>query len=100
MKLPKANQHTCKGDNVTPAQKGNSKSYTLSRLERDRPDLFERVCGGELSANAAAIEAGFRKVKTRVQKIVALLDKCSDEEWNEVVKWMNNRMDQQKKPHC
>ena len=30
---------------------GNSKSYTVSRLKRDRPDLFERVVAGELSAN-------------------------------------------------
>ena len=46
------------------SEQGTSKSYTLSRLERDHPELFEAVCNGELSANAAAIQAGFRKVKT------------------------------------
>ena len=38
-------------------------TYTLRRLDRDHPELFGRVKAGELSANAAAIEAGFR-VKT------------------------------------
>jgi hypothetical protein len=50
-------------DNVINAlsSQGNSKSYTVSRLKRDRPDLFERVVAGELSANRAAIEAGYRQ---------------------------------------
>lgn len=38
-------------------------AYTLRRLKRDSPKLFEKVVSGELSANAAAIKAGFR-VKT------------------------------------
>lgn len=37
------------------------KAYTLSRLQRESPELFQQVCDGELSANAAAIQAGFRK---------------------------------------
>jgi hypothetical protein len=40
---------------------GNSALYTLKRLKRERPDLFQQVLGGRLSANEAAIEAGFRK---------------------------------------
>jgi hypothetical protein len=40
---------------------GNSRVFALERLSRQRPDLFRRVEKGELSANAAAIEAGFRK---------------------------------------
>lgn len=39
---------------------GTTRSYTLSRLKREEPQLFERVKNGELTANAAAIEAGFR----------------------------------------
>jgi len=39
---------------------GNSESAALRRLRKDRPDLLERVLRGELSANAAAVEAGFR----------------------------------------
>jgi hypothetical protein len=33
----------------------------VARLNRDHPDLAEQVNSGERSANAAAIEAGFRK---------------------------------------
>ena len=53
------------GDNVTEVEpsSGNSLSYTLDRLKREAPELFQRVVAKELSANAAAIEAGFR-VKT------------------------------------
>ena len=39
---------------------GTDRRSTLARLRRDRPDLAEQVERGELSANAAAIEAGFR----------------------------------------
>jgi hypothetical protein len=39
---------------------GTNDNYTVRRLKRDRPDLAEMVLDGELSANAAAIEAGFR----------------------------------------
>ena len=54
-------------DNVITSEKpvqGNSKAYTLDRLDRERPDLLAKVGKGELSANAAAIEAGFRKPPT------------------------------------
>ena len=46
--------------------RGNSLPYVLRRLQRDHPALAERVVKGELSANAAAIEAGFRKRTIRV----------------------------------
>jgi len=54
-----------KGNNITfiPTQdneRGTSRDYTVRRLKRDRPDLAEMVIGGAMSANAAAIEAGFR----------------------------------------
>jgi len=39
----------------------NDLASTVARLKRDNPALAERVIRGELSANAAAIEAGFRK---------------------------------------
>jgi hypothetical protein len=50
-----------RGDNITSGARGTSPTYALRRLKRDRPDLAERVVNGELSANSAAIEAGFRK---------------------------------------
>ena len=86
MKLPHANQHTRSSDNITEAERvtGTSRSYTLSRLQRVRPDLFKRVTQGELSANAAAIQAGFRKVKSPAEQAIAWLKKCSHAELLEV----------------
>jgi hypothetical protein len=46
---------------------GNSAAAALRRLERQRPDLLDRVLAGELSAHAAMIEAGFRKRSERLQ---------------------------------
>ena len=44
-------------------QQGTSADYTIRRLKRDAPDLAEQVIRGELTPNAAAIVAGFRKRK-------------------------------------
>jgi hypothetical protein len=49
-----------RSDNITSLERGTSEAYTIRRLRRDRPDLAERVEHDGLSANAAAIEAGFR----------------------------------------
>lgn len=54
------------GNNITSLKQpnritGTSKAYTLSRLEREAPELFKDVCDGKTTANAAAIEAGFRQ---------------------------------------
>jgi hypothetical protein len=49
-------------DNVSRLKYGNSRAYVLARLERDGfGELLAKVQNGELSANAAAIEVGFRK---------------------------------------
>ena len=68
-----------KADNISldsdlftkPAKKkadaGTSRAYTLVRLKNERPDLFDRVVAKELTANAAAIEAGWRKVPTAME---------------------------------
>jgi hypothetical protein len=48
-------------NNVTEARRGNSRSGTLDRLHREHRKLYDQVIAGELTANAAAIEAGFRK---------------------------------------
>jgi hypothetical protein len=53
----------------------------LARLRKERLDLFERVDAGELSANAAAIEAGWRKPpQTPLQKLQAAWAKATEEE--------------------
>jgi hypothetical protein len=47
-------------DNINSNDGGTSESYALRRLKRDHPELAEKVVADEMSANAAAIEAGFR----------------------------------------
>lgn len=49
--------------------RGTTKAYLLERLKRERPDLFERVAAGELSAHAAAKLAGWIKDKTPLEKL-------------------------------
>jgi hypothetical protein len=49
------------GDNITISGRGTNKAYTVSRLRREAPALYEDVKAGNLTANAAAIQAGFRK---------------------------------------
>ena len=50
-----------KNDNISnESGQGTSKDYTLDRLAREAPELYKQVVADEISANAAAIEAGFR----------------------------------------
>ena len=73
-----ANQHSGNANNVSNSTKqdlfaeqesspkrktehGNRKDYTLSRLKREAPALFEEVKAGRMTANAAAVKAGFRR---------------------------------------
>jgi hypothetical protein len=53
---------------IIKSAQGTSRAYTLDRLKRERPDLFDKVKAGKLSANAAAIEAGFRKQTTKFER--------------------------------
>lgn len=51
---------TDNADNVRNKAFGNDPDYALRRLKRDNPELASRVLRGEISAHAAAVEAGFR----------------------------------------
>ena len=51
---------------VNTPEYGNSLSYTLRRLKQDHPELYQRVVAGDLSANAAAREAGIRRPTTNI----------------------------------
>jgi hypothetical protein len=57
---------------------GSTRAYILARLDRDgHAELAAKVRAGTLSANKAAIEAGYRKQLTpleRIQKLWATLD--------------------------
>jgi hypothetical protein len=69
---------TDNSDNITiKPKRGTSRAYTLARLKREKSDLYERVKAKELSANAAAIEAGWRTEKSPAQKIMKLLPKVT-----------------------
>lgn len=60
--------HASDNDNVMiNAGQGNARAYTLDRLSRERPDLYQQVVDKELTANAAAIEAGWRKRKIQLE---------------------------------
>lgn len=67
-------------DNIRTTEYGTSLGYILRRLKKERPDLHARVCAGELSANAAAIEVGFRKIATPLAIIDRQLQKLTAEE--------------------
>jgi hypothetical protein len=56
-------------DNIndsTERPTGTSKDATLRRLRKDHPEQYQRVLNGELSANKAAIEAGFRRPTVQI----------------------------------
>ncbi len=65
---------------------GTTRSYTLSRLQRQAPELFKRVCDGEMSANAAAIEAGFRKKDTPLDLLHRAWKKATAKEKRQFLK--------------
>jgi hypothetical protein len=78
-------------DNVSNKQAtddghGNSRAYTLDRLKRETPELFKSVVAGELSANAAAIKAGFRqRPGTPFERVVKLWPKLTPDERQQVL---------------
>jgi hypothetical protein len=49
-----------------PVDKRNSAVKLVARLKRDDPELAERVVKGELTANAAARQKGWRKPRILV----------------------------------
>lgn len=61
---------------------GNSETYALRKLRKDRPDLHERVLEDEISPHAAMIEAGFRQrtitVPSDVRKAARTLSRHFD----------------------
>ena len=50
----------------TPAPTGTSRDATIRRLREHHPELHAKVMAKDLSANAAAIEAGIRKRQIQV----------------------------------
>jgi len=65
-------------DNVRKSSGGNDTTYALRRLARDKPELLDKIEAGELSVNAAAIQAGIRKKPTPEDQCLRAFRKCSD----------------------
>jgi hypothetical protein len=87
-----SNQHVrANSDNVTISsnERGNGKAYTLRRLKSERPDLFELVVKGELTTNAAAIAAGWRKKRTQLENLQNAWEKASEEDRLAFLRWAN-----------
>ena len=63
---------------------GTSRPYALRKLHKEEPELHAKVISGELSANAAMIEAGFRKKTATVvlesDKVIDFIHKHFDQE--------------------
>lgn len=72
------NQHSEGSNNITTLR-GTDRTYTLSRLKREAPALYQKVLDKKLSPNAAAIQAGFRiktiSVPLDAQRAVSILRK-------------------------
>jgi hypothetical protein len=68
---------------------GNGRDYTLLRLDRERPDIAADVRQGKISANAAAIAAGFRRKSTPFEQIMKLTPRLTAEERRDIaVRWL------------
>lgn len=64
---------------------GNTASYALRRLRKDRPDIHARVLAGELTPHGGMVEAGFRKRgrsrrTATLAKILKLVPKLTPDE--------------------
>ena len=66
--------------NATEVRADRGKAYTVSRLQREAPELFAQVVAGTLSANAAAIQAGFRKKPTALEMLLKAWKVATDDD--------------------
>ena len=80
MKGQEGGNTTCNIITGALATTGTSRSYTVSRLQREAPALFKQVVAKTLSANAAAIQAGFRRKPTVIDQFAALWKKANKEQ--------------------
>jgi hypothetical protein len=85
------------GDNVTTQNKtsnrslkplhGTTSAYTLTRLAKEQPALYQQVVAGTVSAHAAAVTAGFRQRTVTIPPTVDGFGRAietylsPDEEW-------------------
>jgi hypothetical protein len=66
---------------------GTTKEYVMARLQRDgHAELLARIFAGDLSANAAAEQMGYRKKKTPLEQLLHWWKKASDDERSQFLK--------------
>jgi len=65
-----------RGSITTSTSMDRGSTYQLNRLKREKPKIAQKVIDGELSANAAYVEAGFSK-----KKMTVVLDPNKAVEW-------------------
>jgi hypothetical protein len=88
--IGKKHVHRPDTDNISiKPEHGTSKAYTLRRLKRESPELYQEVCDGTLSANAAAIKAGFRKEPTAIDLLKRAWKKATESERKQFRKFIN-----------
>lgn len=64
--------HNTTNDNImvgimsNEPKQGTSRQYAFRRLRKSRPDLHAKILAGEMTANAAMIEAGFREKRIAI----------------------------------
>lgn len=80
MKGQEGGDTTCNIITGAKVTTGTSRSYTVSRLQREAPELFAQVVAGTLSANAAAIQAGFRKKPTALEMLLKVWKVATDDD--------------------
>ena len=87
----KCNLHN---DNQSDRAKENNVSrrtqIKLDRLAKDRPDLLERVCSGELKVNTAAKLAGIVKQQSNLDVAKKSFMKLNEVERAEFLSWVKN----------
>jgi hypothetical protein len=77
----KEQQVARKGYNVTFSKRGYKRDYILARLDRDQHhQLAADVRAARLSAHAAALQAGYRRVKSPLEQLRYWWRKASTDE--------------------
>ena len=67
---------------------GTSRQYALRKLEKDAPEMLQKVLAGELSCHRAMINAGFRKELTPLEAAQKAYEKLDDESRRAFHEWL------------
>lgn len=78
-------------DSITTSANDRGATYVLRRLKRDHPELAEKVVAGQMSANAAAIEAGFRKPPSPLRALQNAWSRASEDERTAFRAWVEEQ---------